>query len=776
MKLFKIFSWLMALSLLAVVGMAVVAYGVYLHFCEGLPQITTLRDYRPPLITTVFADDGEKIAEFFKERRILVALKDMPDHLKKAFVSAEDSRFFTHPGVDIKSIIRAAIRNVEAGEVVQGGSTITQQVVKSFLLSPEKKFERKIREAILAYRLENSFSKEEILYLYLNQIYLGHGAYGVGAAAENYFGKAVKDLSLAECAMLAGLPQAPSQYSPFRHLDKARARQKYVLERMVIDGYITQKDADAAFSEALDIHPRPNFYIANAPHYAEYIRQYLAEKYGEETLYTGGLKVYTSVNIALQRMADRAVDKGLRELDQRHHGYRGPIRHLADNAERKRVLTELAEEREGTPLAAGEVVQGVVMAVDASSESVMVALGAGEGRIRFSDMAWASKRQDRKAASGKPADMLAPGDLIWVGAMEGPENGNWRLTLEQAPTTEGALVCIEPGSGQVKAMVGGRDFRASQFNRAIQAKRQPGSAFKPIVYTAALENGYTPATKILDTAFVYESANMTWMPKNYDRTFHGAVLLRTALAKSLNLPTINIVHDLGVHVVIDYAHRLGIPDKLEPNLSLALGTCGVSPLDLTAVYSVFANGGQRISPVFISRIEDRDGDILEESRQTAEQVIDPATAYLMTSLLESVVTSGTGQSVRKLGRPTAGKTGTTNDLRDAWFVGFTRDYITGVWVGYDQERPLGVKETGGRAASPIWLYFMEQAEAGLPIRDFEAPSGVVFAKIDGNSGLLPAPESRSVIFECFKEGTVPKRVTPSASSVTESEQLFKADM
>ncbi len=775
--IWRLIFWSAVLAFFVLIAAGIGAWAAWRHFSENLPEITSLKDYRPPLVTRVLADDGRKIAEFYRERRILTPLEEMPDHLINAFVSAEDARFYEHPGVDLKSIVRAAIRNFEAGGVVQGGSTITQQVVKSFLLSPEKLYERKIKEAILAWRIEKRFSKKEILYLYLNQIYLGHGAYGVGAAAENYFGKPVKDLSLAECALLAGLPQAPSKYSPFHAMEKARTRQSYVLGRMVIDGYIIQEDADEAEKEALVIRPRRNFYRENAPNYAEHVRRYVEKNYGEDLLYTGGLTIYTAVNIPMQKMARKAIEKGLRDLDKRHAGYRGPFRNVAEE-KRKAVLEELSERPPYLPEpAAGDICRGLVTGVQEKSGQVLVDLGFARGKIPFSKMKWAVKRAERKAKSARIADAVAPGDLIETRLeKQDKKTGGWILSLEQPPMAESAILCVEAGSGMVKAMVGGKDFSTSKFNRAIQARRQPGSAFKPIVYTAALDSGYTPATEILDTAFVLENTTETWMPKNYDRTFHGSVLVRRALARSMNLPTINIVRKIGVDRVIEYARKLGIESEMGPNLSLALGSTGVSLLELTNVYAVFANGGNRIAPVFVLRVEDRDGNVLEEAASTAEPVLSPDTAYLATSLLETVVNAGTATSIKALGRPVAGKTGTTNDLRDAWFMGFTRDFITGVWVGYDQERPLGKRETGGRAAAPIWLDFMTRAQKDLPIRGFEAPEGIVFAKIDAKTGLLPAPDSQKIIFECFKDGTVPTRRTPSAANITDTGQLLKLGM
>lgn len=774
----KVLGWMTAFCLLMVIAAAVGAWMVYDRFSQGLPRINTLTDYNPPAVTAVFSNDGRKIAEFFKERRIVAPLSDIPLTLVNAFIAAEDARFYQHEGVDLVSITRAFFKNLEAGSVVQGGSTITQQVTKSFLLTPEKTYSRKIKEAILAYRIDKTFSKEEILYLYLNQIYLGHGAYGVAAAAENYFDKSIRDLTLAECAVIAGLPQAPSRYSPYKNPDLARKRQKYVLARMVENRFITQAEADAALKMELDVRPRENLYLETAPYFTEHVRRYVVDKYGEEALYNGGLKIYTTVDIELQEAARHAVDTGLRDLDKRHFGYRGPIRHLAGEAEIETFLTELRDktDRHGEP-EPGDLLQGVAVKVDEKAGRVTVRLARGAGHIPFDTMDWTTRKTEVDFRPESVKEAVRPGDVIRVRLVEqDAETGDWDLHLEQTPEAQGALLCLEAGTGHVRAMIGGRDFRESQFNRAVQSRRQPGSAFKPVIYAAALDKGYTPATEIIDNAFIYQDKNLKWKPKNYDRRFHGPTLLRKALTHSRNLSTINILDNIGIGYAIDYARKLGINSDLSRDLSIALGSSGVSLLELTTAYSVFTNHGIRVKPVFITRIVDGRGREIEGLEIDSEQVIDPATAYLMTSLLESVVKEGTGRRVRALGRPAAGKTGTTNDLHDAWFMGYTPDYIAGAWVGYDQERPLGKKETGSRAASPIWLDFMKAAHQGLPVKVFQVPRGVVFSKIDAETGLLPATDSEQTVFEVFKEGTAPTRYTQRTDAVTEQAQFFKKSM
>ena len=757
------------------------AVGLYYYISRDLPKITTLKDYHPPIISTVYADDGRKIGEFFNERRIVVPLTEIPDMLIKAFVAAEDSRFYTHQGIDLLSITRAFIKNIEAGSIVQGGSTITQQVTKSFLLTPERSYTRKMKEAILAYRIEKALNKEDILYLYLNQIYLGHGAYGVEAAAENYFGKTARDMNLAECAMLAGLPQAPSRYSPFRYPDRAKQRQIYVLNRLVEEGYITNIEATEAINTKLDIRPRRNLYIEEVPYYTEYVRQYVEKKYGTEALYNEGLQIYTAVNIGMQRIARKEVENGLLALDKRQ-GYRGPLQHLAPEAI-ETYVQDLQKQWAETVPEAGQTVTGVVVQVSDGEKTVAVRMGGGQGIIDIADMGWARKPNPEVAYHAKmikkPGDALQSGDVVLVRLKERREGSDlWNLALEQVPKAQGALLCLEAETGNVKSMVGGRDFRETQFNRALQSRRQPGSAFKPIIYAAAIDKGYTPATVVIDSPIVFKDReqDFKWKPRNYGKKFYGPTLLRQALAKSRNVITIKILQDIGIDYVMDYAHKLGITSTLNRDLSLALGSSGVSLLELVSAYSVFTNHGFRVTPCFVTRVLDRNGNELEKFTPAKEMVIDPSTAFIMTSLLEGVVQNGTGWRAKALNRPVAGKTGTTNDLYDAWFMGFTPEYTAGVWVGFDEEASLGKFETGSKAASPIWVGFMERILADKPAQVFEVPEGVVFTQIDATTGLLPVAESPKTIFECFKEGTVPTEYAPRPGVATEPEQFFKMDM
>ncbi len=779
--LLKFIKILLLLGLACVVLGAGIFGAVYMHFSQDLPKISKLEDYRPPVITTVYADDGRKIAEFSRERRKVISLSEMPPQLIQAFIAAEDSRFYTHKGIDFYSIIRAFIKNLTAGGIVQGGSTITQQVTKSFLLTPERSYQRKIKETILAYRIDKEFTKDQILYLYLNQIYLGHGAYGVEAAAENYFGKSVKEMTLAECALLAGLPQAPSRYSPFQYPERAKTRQIYVLNRMTKEDFITEGEAEAAIREPMNIAGRRNLFAEKVPHYTEHVRRELIAMFGADKIYTDGYTVHTSVDIDMQEMARKAVEKGLRDLDKRQ-GYRGPEDRLPPEqieAFSRNLQSEIAL----SPLQAGAITRGVVIGVDDAANAVTVRMGNERGTLLLADMRWARPPNPEIEYTAqrvaRPGSVLSVGDVIFVRIKNKNDDGaSWLLALEQMPEVQAALLCMEAETGAIKAMIGGRDFFESQFNRAIQSRRQPGSAFKPIIYAAALDKGFTSATGIMDSPIVFEDrqTDIIWKPENYDRTFHGLTLFREGIIHSRNVITVKILREIGIGYAINYARKLGITSHLDRDLSLSLGSSGLSMLELVNAYSVFANQGVLIPPCFIRKIIDRDGEVVYECLTESVPVIEESTAYIITHLMEEVVNSGTGRRVRALNRPVAGKTGTTNNLYDAWFVGYTPEYITGVWVGFDDKKPLGKNETGARAASPIWLDFMQQALKKKPVRVFPVPDSVVFTKIDKETGLLPVPESRRTIFECFKEGTAPTQYSRQSDQITETDDFFKQDM
>ena len=692
MRLLK--GCLLVLFILIVLGASVGAAFWYL-WSSNLPYIGSLADYRPPVVSEIYSEDGEVIGRLWDEKRILVSLDEVPQRLIQAFVAAEDARFFEHPGVDFMGVLRALLNNLVAGKIEQGGSTITQQVTRSLLLkSTERTYKRKAREAILSMQIEKNFSKEKILFLYLNQIYLGHGAYGVEAAARTYFNKSTRDLNLQEAALLAGLPQAPSRYSPVAHLDRAKARQKYVLDRMLEEGYISKETHETALNAPLQIQSPTENVFEKAPYFTEHVRRYLMERYGRDVCYRGGLKVFTTVNVAMQCMAAEALSKGLRELDKRE-GYRGPIRRLSSPQE-KFSEGEGAEKLK-VPHRTGDVVEALVEGVDDGEGQVLVRLAGGElGRLPLSEMKWARPPDPAVAYYAarvkKPSEVLKMGDVILVRLVDkGIAPFAWEMALEQTPEVQGAIFCMEPETGKIRVMVGGRDFTTSQFNRAVQSRRQPGSAFKPIIYAAALDWGMSPRTLILDAPYVSERNpdDEAWKPKNYSEKFFGPTLLRTALAESRNVVTVKILKEIGIDYAIQYARKLGIESHLNADLSLALGSSGLSLLEVTRAYAVFANGGQLVRPLFIERVLDRNGEVLEEHQPEAETVLSRETCYIMTDLLQAVVQEGTGWRIKALKRPAAGKTGTTNDLRDAWFMGYTPGFATGVWVGYDDQNAHG---------------------------------------------------------------------------------------
>jgi len=751
----KVFVWLSLAILLPVLAGAVFAY----FLVSGLPSISSLKDYRPSIITRVYADNDQLIDEFYLEDRKVVRVTDLPRFVIQSFVAAEDARFFHHQGIDFQSIIRAFFKNMEAGTIVQGGSTITQQVAKGLFLSPEKKYIRKLKEAILAYKIDRYLKKYEILNLYLNHIYLGHGTYGIEAASQRYFGKSAERLTLPEAALLAGLPKAPSRYSPALHPRRARQRQVYVLGRMEEDGYITEEEKRLALTAPMELKQAEDKKKI-APYFTENVRRYIQTTYGSNVLYSEGLEVYTTLDMTAQKGARDAVERGLRALDKRQ-GYRGSL---------KRVPEEEIEAFAGDmhigvdePLE-DRIIQAVVTDVDSEAKIVTLQAGTYEGTMTLEHMSWARVPNPDVAYNTDkvkdPADVLRRGDVVEARILS-VLDGTLNLALEQEPRVQGALLAMDANTGVIKAMVGGRSYGKSEFNRATQAKRLPGSAFKPFIFTAAFDKGMTPATIIMDSPVIYRDTlkDSTWKPRNFSEKFYGPTTLRTALIKSRNLVTIKLLKEIGIDYAADYAVNMGITTPLTRDLSMALGTSGVTLQEMVRGYGIFANGGKRVRPFFIKKIVDRTGNIVEENSPEVEQVIDPGISYITSHLLQEVVKGGTGWRVRALGRPVAGKTGTTNDLKDAWFMGFTPSLVAGVWVGFDDLKPLGKYETGSRAASPIFLHFMEKALAGTPVESFSPPEGVVFAKIDPETGMLAGPTSEKYIFECFLEGTEPTETT-----------------
>ncbi len=765
------------LAIVTVLGVA----GYVAFLMVKLPKVDRLADYKPPVVSQVYGDDGTLVGEFYLERRIVVPINKMPRKLIQAFVAAEDANFYSHTGIDYLGIIRAAFKNLITFSKKEGASTITQQVTKTMLLSPEKKLSRKIKEAILAKRMEEKLTKDEILYLYLNQIYLGAGSYGVEAAAETYFGKSVDQLNLAEIAILAGLPKAPNAYSPIKHLDKAKERQAYVLDRMVQEGYITAAEADHARKTPLDIRPGRRVVNDQVAYFLEQMRIYLEERYGEDQLYKGGLKIYTTMNYNMQRAAYDSVRAGLKAVDKRM-GFRGATKFLQESE----IAPFCAKEEDGIDSAAlktGETYTGVVTAVDPARGEAVVRVGDRTGILNRKGMAWAGRLGliNRYGKPDKPARNLPLGAVIEVQVVTPEVNRQGAVfALDQVPEVQGALVAIDPRTGAIKAMIGGYDFRKSQFNRAVQARRNAGSAFKPIIYAAALEKGLTPATVIVDEEVEYPGAGgNVWKPKNYEGTYRGPVTMREALTHSINIVSVKILNQIGVDYAVSFAKRLGFTSKIEPNLSLALGATSVSPLELTAAYSAFDNNGVYQQPFSIVRVTDSEGKVLEERKITMPQpaavageaapaaapgtatitpaepsAVPPDVSYIITNLMESVVQSGTGYRAAAINRPVAGKTGTTNDMKDAWFVGYIPQLVAGVWVGFDnQDRSLGASGSGGQAAAPIWADFMLNAVRGMAVQQFVPPDDITFVRINPKTGRLA--KGNDGILECFIKGTEP---------------------
>jgi len=812
---------LVGLVALLLLGGAGAAALVYLSLVSDLPDLRTLEDYRPPLTTVVVDRAGRPIGEFFEERRRLVRLEDLPPHVVQAFIAAEDDTFFEHSGIDYASIVRAAWSNLRAGgEIRQGASTITQQLVKSMLLSPERTWRRKVREMLLARRMEQRFTKEQILHLYLNQIYFGSGAYGVAEAARTYFGKDVGAIDVGEAALIAGLPKAPSRYSPLLHPARAEKRRRYVLGRMRDEGVIDAATYDAAVASPPALRPPPEHAdFAQAAYFTEEVRRLLFEKLGGERVLRGGLRVETTLDLELQRVAVRALREGLRALDRRQ-GYRGPLRRVAPEAIPAEVAA-VGEENAlapGAPLPTERPLLAVVTGLDERRERARVALAPGvDAEVQLEDVEWARPFNTASAPwkIQRIATAFRVGDVVRLaafrpapegeGGAEGPAAGDGaapgdgaaaapdaplRLTLAQEPAVQGALLSLDVASGEVASLVGGYDFAGSEFDRAVQAERQPGSAFKPFVYAAALGRGFSSASMLQDAPVVIDDGSgKLWRPQNYSRKFLGPITMRESLARSINNSTIHLARDVGVERVIELARALGIRASLEPTLSLALGSYPVTLLELTRAYAVFARTGLALDALFVRRVLDRDGEPLLESLAleppsaaspdapprlpAGEPALPAAQAYLTVDLLRATIQhpQGTGAKARALGRPVAGKTGTTNAQADAWFVGFSPDVATGVWVGFDSKEVLGKGETGGRAALPIWVEYMKAAVAGRPERDFDVPEGIVFARVDARTGLLsPGGE-----LQAFAEGALPQASADAALGATEQRRLERLD-
>jgi penicillin-binding protein 1A len=899
----------------------------YYEFLGDLPDLRRIEDYSPSVTSVVLDRNGKLIGEFYHEQRRLVQIDEIPEHVKQAFISAEDSSFYEHKGLDYTSIIRAALANLRAGGAKkQGASTITQQMVKSLLLSPEKTFRRKIREMILSRRIEQHFTKDEILYLYLNQIYFGHGAWGIGQAARGYFGKDVAELTVGESALLAGLPQRPTDYSPYRDPESAERRRQYVLGRLLADGYIEGDVYEDAIANPPEIREHADEEsMPAAAHFTELVRRYLFERLGGDRVLNEGLVIETTLDLDLQIAAVEALRTGLEAHDKRQ-GYRGPIRRvpaaeipaeLEKLAEENAEWLAVPEEEEDTPLdgtlnpldgtlnpldgtveeleaklakatdaglqtepvaeaIAAELQQaeiaeleagantdantdseldgeqlpagpilpfdeplvGVVLAVDRSAGTARIGFAPDvEGLVRLPDVEWAREVQPKRRS--RPVKQItkvfSKGDVTRFVRLpdytpeerlelfgeepaadeeyEGEEQGATpaepvRLGLFQRPIVQGALLSLDTASGEVRSLVGGYDYERSEFNRAVQALRQPGSAFKPFIYGAALEKGYTPVSEVVDRPVVYTDpvSGFVWAPRNYGRQFYGPIPMRNALKKSINNATVHLFRDVGVDFVIDYARRFGIQSPLSRDLSLALGSSSVTLLELTTAYAVYPNGGRRVVPLFIKRVTQRDGQVLLEDLSLGkapppvlkplvaegdaevvpypdgeimptDRVVSEAAAYLMCDLLRAVVEEGTGRRLKRLGRVLAGKTGTTNEQGDAWFMGFSPEITTGVWVGHDDNSVLGFGETGAGAALPIWGDYMKVALAERPRSDFDVPrEHIVFQRIDRNTGLIADAANTDAYFQPFIEGTEPTRSVSDRESVTDARRALRDDI
>lgn len=795
-KVYKIL--LITMLVMGILGVGSLA-GLYYWSSSDLPGFKNITDYNPPLVTTVYSRNHKVLGYFYKEKRFLVRMDEMTPLLPKAFLASEDASFYEHDGVDFTAISRAFVANLKKGARTQGGSTITQQIIKRLLLTPEKSYKRKLKEAILAFRLEHYLEKDEILTIYLNQIYLGAGAYGVEAAARIYFGKHVNELTVAECALLAGLPQAPSRYDPYKHPERAKARQLYVLGQMYEHGWITRDQYNKAVDQPLVYKSMEDPSWKHGPYYLEEVRRWLIDKYGEETVYKGGLNVYTSCDLKHQDAADAAVKMGL-ENSALRRGWRGPLLELKPAEYAGFLASDIVPESDLRP---GKWVEVLVTKV--SKKEALVKFGKYAAKMPVTTMKWCRTPDIKKAPEDvRPkkdaTKILKKGDVVWAKLdkaffKDGSEvnfnqvdpdtdslgDVNWLVSLVQKPVVQGALVSMDPTDGKILAMVGGYSFGGSQFNRATQAKRQPGSAFKPIVYSTAMDNGFTPASILMDAPFVYTDmeAGKLWKPGNFEGVFYGPTLLRTALVKSRNLVTIRLARKMGINKIIQRAKDLGLESEFPRDLSVALGSASVTLLNMVEAYSTFARGGTRVKARMVLSVNSAWGELLYDSKPEVTEAISPQTAYIMCSLLKEVVQHGTGWRAKVLRRPVAGKTGTTNDEQDAWYMGFSPYLLTGVFVGFDQLTPMGKWETGSRAASPIWVAYRNKVEKDYPYTDFPQPDGVVMAKIDAASGLLAGPGSEKSFFLPFKEGTQPTKTATGSDSESgssgsgSSEDLFK---
>ena len=698
---------LVLFGLLVLLSAAVgAAAGLLLVYSTDLPQVEELERYRPSSVTELFDGQGRVIGTFALQRRVIAAYDDYPEVLRNALISIEDKDFYRHAGINIWRIVGAAYRDIESGGKVQGASTLTMQLARNLFLSPDRSFYRKVQEALLAIQIERRFTKPQIFTLYANQIFLGHGAYGYEAASQYYFSKPARQLKLEEAALLAGLPKAPQYYSPINHPERALKRRNLVLNAMLEDGKITAAQAADAKSKpiVLDLQKDPN---SLAPHYVEEIRRYLEAKYGSDQVHEGGLRVYTSLDMDLQKSARQALLDGLAAYERRH-GWRGKLLNVIAQGQKldKYADPDWDEEPE----------------VNGYMHALVTQVSPGAGEVRFGQRTATLVQADVAWTKLKLPDILQAGDVVYIKVLSLDAGGKTRVSLEQDSGAEGALVAIDNATGEIKAMVGGRDFNVSKFNRATQALRQVGSSFKPYVYTAVIDQGGSPNDTILDAPVTFQTVSGPYSPHNYDGKFEGTISLRRALAQSRNIPALKLADRIGIKTVIDYAHRFGITSNIPAYLPVALGSAEITPIEQTSAFSVFPNDGVRVAPRYITKVTDYEGRILEEDYSDIKDVVSARTARIITSMLREVVLHGTAAAAAKMPYPLAGKTGTTNDFTDAWFVGFSPSLTCGVWIGYDEKKSLGAKETGAQAALPVWMQFMNVALAGKDPGEFQPAS------------------------------------------------------
>lgn len=750
MVFIKRFIYILLFLLAVLLG---VLSGLLLVYQRNLPKLSELDDYSPSIMSIVYDCNGNIIGEFAIEKRIPVSYNEIPPHLRYAIITAEDRAFEKHWGIDLWGILRAIKTNIFSGWGKEGASTITQQLARMIFIKStkgvyEKTLRRKIKEWLLSFQIEKNLTKEQIFTLYANLHYFGHGAYGVEAASLLYFGKRAKDLTLSEAALIAALPRSPSKYSPYLNPKNAVIRRNYILDMMAKEGYITKEEAEKAKREPVNLQPLHSS-DENIGYIMEEIRKYVEQKFGTTNLYQNGLKIYTTFDMNLQIIAQNALRKGLRDIDKRR-GWRGAKRNLFNEVNNVNLMTYNLESWPKGALKEGKIYDGIVM--DVSNNDATVRVKEFEGILTPEDIKWTGRKN--------LTSIFKKGDVIEVKIEKiDYTKKTFHAILEQAPEIQGAVLGLNAKTGEIKVMVGGYSFSESEFNRAVQAKRQTGSAIKPLIYSLAIESGLTPSSQFIDEPYFYfdKWINQIWAPQNFDHKYRGLVTLRRGLEESINIVTAKLVETLTPERVVQHIKKFGISTDLKPYMSISLGAFEIPLVELVSAYSVFPNQGIRIKPYFIVRIEDREGNLLEENRREAYEVLSPSVAFIMTNLMKGVTTRGTAALARSLQRPIAGKTGTCDEYTDAWFIGFDPNFVLGVWVGHDIKRSIGPNETGARAALPIWIEIMREYFKNKPVEDFPVPPDIVFAKVDRMTGLLATPFCSHIIEEAFIAGTEPTR-------------------